>query len=58
MGVLPACASVQNVCAWCLQRSKEGIKYPETGVMDGFECHVLLGIEPGSFARAASTLNY
>lgn len=37
MDVLPTCVSVQNMCAWCLKRPEEGIKYPKTGVMDGLE---------------------
>jgi hypothetical protein len=32
MGVLPACVSVRYVYTWCLQRSEEGVRSPETGV--------------------------
>jgi hypothetical protein len=34
MGVLLACMSVHHVCAWCPQRAEEGVRSPETGVLD------------------------
>ena len=37
MSVLPACMSVFYVGAWCLQRSEEGVRSSETGVIDSYE---------------------
>lgn len=34
MSTLHACMFVHHVCAWCLQRSEEGIRYPGSGPMD------------------------
>lgn len=35
--VLPAYMSVCCVCAWCLQRQVEGVKFHGTGVTDYFK---------------------
>lgn len=37
MGVLLACLSVRLLHAWCPQRPEEGIKPPDTGVIDDCE---------------------
>lgn len=34
MNVLPVCIFVHHVCAWCLQRSGEGLGLPGSGVRD------------------------
>ncbi|KAL6082665.1 hypothetical protein STEG23_005865, partial [Scotinomys teguina] len=33
---LPAFMDIHYMCDWCLWRPKEGIRFPGTGVMDGF----------------------
>lgn len=35
--VLPVCMSMPHMCAWCLLRPKECIRYPVTKVMNGCE---------------------
>ena len=42
-----------------LQKPEEGVGYLRTRVIDGFvSCHVGMGIEPRSSARAPNALNY
>lgn len=40
VGVLPACVSMCHMCAWHPQRLEEGIRFPQTGVIDGCELSV------------------
>lgn len=37
MGYLPTCVSVYYLCAWCPQRTEEGMESPGTGVIGGRE---------------------
>lgn len=49
--------SLCTVCMQCLRRPEEGVRCPRTGVIDGVSHHMVLGIESGSFGRAAIALN-
>lgn len=31
--ILSACMIACHICSWCPQKSEEGIRYPETGIM-------------------------
>jgi hypothetical protein len=37
MNVLSECKLVYHVSAWHLQRAEEGVRFPRTGVTDGWE---------------------
>lgn len=55
MDTLPIGMSLHHL--WCPQRSENVIRYPETGVTDGYAIVWVLGIKPRSSARIASSLN-
>lgn len=54
---LSECMHVHK-CAWYLQKSKEGIRSPETETPDGCEPPGSLEANPASSLRAISALNH
>lgn len=57
VGILPACMSVYHLCARCSERPEENIRFPGTGVTDGYE--LLCGCwKLGSSGGAANVLDH
>ena len=57
MCVLSACMYVYYVWVWCLRRPEEDIRSLETGVWVVVNHLCVLGIKPGSSARATSAFS-
>jgi hypothetical protein len=57
--ILGMSISVHHISAWCPQRSEEGVGFPGTRVTDSCKTVLVqvLGIEPGSSARATNALS-
>ena len=48
MNIFPVYTCVYCVCAWCLWKTEEDIRYPGTGIVDGCEpCYRYQELNPG-----------
>lgn len=57
INVLRACVFVNHMCACCPQKREEGFESPVFVLMAESHYVCLMGMEPGSSARATSALN-
>lgn len=57
ISVLPECNCAYHACAWCSQKSEEGVRYPDVGVTQHGSHLSALEVEPRSLARTANVLD-